>query len=160
VLPFIGPIIFLSLPTNVRQDKGPEVAAEAAPATDADGQPIVNPMLAEGAEHPSTLHLHTEPKDDKPSLPETQVFSRGQYTFNRRFIETKFANFFSTVRHGAEKDMVLVFKTGRGEFTAERISRIAPNDCHLQVHRGAVLEEVQVQFSDIQEVRIKHKDAH
>jgi hypothetical protein len=117
-------------------------------------------MLADGATHPAGLKLHTDEQEKGPALPETAVFQRGQFTFNRRFFETKFSGFFSTVRHGADKDKVLIMKTSRGEYTGHRISRIAPHDLHLEVHRGGVAEEVQLMFGDIQEIRLKHKDAH
>jgi hypothetical protein len=93
------------------------------------------------------------------SLPTTQVFKRGAFTFNRRFFETKFANFFALIRRDADKDMVLLVKTPRGEYVAQRISRIAANDLHLQVQKGNASEEVAVSFNEIQEIQLKHKDA-
>ena len=94
-----------------------------------------------------------------PALPQTQVFKRGQFTFNRRFIETKFSSFFTAVRRGDDKDMVLLVKSVRGEFVATRISRIAANDMHLEVHKGGASQEVQMPFLEIQEMHLKHKDA-
>ena len=32
-------------------------------------------------------------REQKPAHPEPQVFQRGQFTFNRRFLETKFSGF-------------------------------------------------------------------
>jgi hypothetical protein len=93
------------------------------------------------------------------ALPQTQVFKRGQFTFNRRFIETKFSSFFTAVRRGADKDMVLVVKAVRGEYVATRISRIASNDMHLEVHKGGASQEVPMPFAEIQEIHLKHKDA-
>jgi hypothetical protein len=170
VLPFAGPIIFLSLPTQIAPaeetwEPAPEVAAAAT------GADAVNPMAAEGAEHPTGLRLagtgpsdevklgHFEGGEDKPALPQTVVFQRGQYTFNRRFIETKFPGFFSVVRRDADRDMVLVVKCSRGEYVGQRISRIAANDLHLQVQRGHASEEVMIPFVEIKEIVLKHKDA-
>jgi hypothetical protein len=118
-------------------------------------------MQAEGAAHPTGLKLHTEPAPTEPAasaLPPPTIFQRGQFTFNRRFIETKFAGFFAVVRRDADKDMVLLVKSARGQYFAERISRIAANDMHLQVRRGAATEEVMVPFQEIQEIRLQHKD--
>jgi hypothetical protein len=115
-------------------------------------------MRAEGAAHPTALHLHHE-EHAKKKVPAATVYQRGQYTFNRRFFETRFAGFFGVVRKEADKDMVLVFKTTRGEFTGERISRIASNDLHLQVRKGTATEEVVVPFVEVQEIKHKHKDA-
>lgn len=165
-IPFLGllsPIIFISMPTKLRTAETPaDAPSETAPALDpavgAATADTVNPMLAEGAAHPSALHLaHTEPA--KPTLPKPQIFQRGQFTFNRRFIETKFVNFFSAVRRDADRDMILSFKTAKGEFVAQRISRIAANDLHIEVHQGHAHTEMLIPFSDIQEIRLKHKDA-
>jgi hypothetical protein len=170
VLPLAGPIIFLSLPTKIAPaeetwETTPE-AAEAGAVADA-----VNPMQAAGAEHPTGLRLAgSEPSDavqlgqfeggeQKPALPPTTTYQRGQFTFNRRFIETKFPGFFGVVRRDADRDMVLVIKSTRGEYDGQRISRIAANDLHLQVRRGHASEEVMIPFVEIQEIRLRHKDA-
>jgi hypothetical protein len=79
--------------------------------------------------------------------------------FNRRFFETKFPNFFGVVRREADKDMVLLVKTPRGQFEVNRITRIAPNDLHFEVLQGAARQEVMVPFGEIQEITLKHKDA-
>jgi len=158
VLPIVGQIIFLSKATRMQ----PAAAAwdappEPAPAEPAAAETALNPMQAEGAEHPAGLKLaHTEPETAAPSLPAPTIFQRGQYTFNRRFIETKFAGFFGVVRRDAERDMVLLVKSARGQYVAERISRI--DDMHLQVRRGHASEEVMVPFQEIQEIRLQHKD--
>ena len=160
VLPVAGPIIFLSMRTKmpvVEQTWEPEPApappAEAEPgaAPVADG---LNPMQAEGVAHPAGLHLaHTEAPKTASDLPPTTKYQRGQFTFNRRFFETKFPGFFGVVRRDADRDMVL------GEYVGQRISRIAANDFHLQVQRGAATEEIMIPFQDIQEIVLKHKDA-
>jgi hypothetical protein len=170
VLPIAGPIIFLSMPTNVAPveetwEATPPQTAEAA-ATEA-----VNPMAAEGAEHPTGLRLagsapteagegaQTATAQGKPALPSTTTYQRGQYTFNRRFIETKFPGFFGVVRRDADKDMLLIIKSSRGEYAGLRISRIAANDLHLQVQRAHASEEVIIPFVEIQQITVKHKDA-
>jgi len=169
-LPLIGPIIFLCLRTELPPPEQtwappPEAAAQGAAAE------AVNPMQAAGAEHPTGLKLadsapasdakaaQPEAGEQKPAIPQTVTYQRGQYTFNRRFIETKFANFFGVVRRDADKDMVLVIKSSRGEYFGQRISRIAANDLHLQVQRGHASEEVMIPFVEIKEIRLQHKDA-
>jgi hypothetical protein len=169
-LPFIGPIIFLCLPTTVAPVEetwtpAPEAAAEG------DAAQAVNPMQAEGADHPTGLRLAgTGPSDEvklgqfqggeqKPAAPETVVYQRGQFTFNRRFFETKFAGFFGVVRRDADRDMVVEIKSSRGLYFGQRISRIAANDLHLQVQRGHASEEVMIPFVEVQEVRLRHKSA-
>jgi hypothetical protein len=92
-------------------------------------------------------------------LPPTTTYQRGQFTFNRRFIETKFAGFFGVVRRDADRDMVLVIKSSRGEYIGQRISRIAANDLHLA---GAAWPRHRGGHDPVrrdQEIRLKHKDA-
>lgn len=170
LLPLIGPIIFLCLPTLIAP------AAETwTPAPDAAQQgaaaDVVNPMQAAGAEHPTGLRIAgSAPADDaqagpseegakRPAIPPTVTYQRGQFTFNRRFIETKFPGFFGVVRRDADRDMVLIIKSTRGEYIGQRISRIAANDLHLQVMRGHASEEVMIPFVEIKEIRLQHKDA-
>ncbi|HWX21941.1 MAG TPA: hypothetical protein VN578_18730 [Candidatus Binatia bacterium] len=161
----LSPLVFALLPNKVQPtepppDVPPEQVVQAAPAGGAEEG--VNPMLGAGVEHPAGLKLahSTETEQQaKPALPKPTTYQRGQFTFNRRFFETKFAGFFSVVRRDADKDMVLVIKSSRGEYAGQRISRIAANDLHLQVQRGHATEEVLIPFQEIQEVTLKHKDA-
>jgi hypothetical protein len=166
VLGFAAPIVFLSLPTSMDKIEEPaETAPAPAPATSAAAvNPMQgeiaqgdNPMLNTAVPHPTGLHISHEQKE-KASLPQAVTYQRGQFTFNRRFFETKFPNFFGVVRREADKDMVLVIKSSRGQYTGNRISRIAQNDLHLQVPHGAASEEVMIPFQEIQEIRLQHKD--
>ncbi|MGH7972587.1 MAG: hypothetical protein ACREIC_28060, partial [Limisphaerales bacterium] len=158
-LGLFAPIAFLAMPTDVKpSERSAEPALpEAAPQAVAQDEEDVNPMHGNAA-HPSSLKLAAA-EAAKSTLPETVTYKRGQFTFNRRFIETKFAGFFGVVRRDADRDMVLVFKASRGEYTAQRISRIAANDLHVQVQRGPASEEVMIPFQEIQEIRLQHKDA-
>lgn len=166
VLPIVGPIIFLSMPTKVEggateedmqmETGAPPAATAAAHATAGQTAP------PEGEAPPASgegLHMVAAGRQAAAALPETQVFQRGQFTFNRRFFETKFSAFFGIARHGASKDMVLVVKTPRAQHVAERITRIAANDVHFEVVAGAARQEVMVPFGEIQEIQLKHKDA-
>lgn len=172
VLGFAVPIIYLCLPTKLPAQAVEEIpaaqpAAEAAsPAGRATAAPVAaggtdsdNPMAAEGVEHPSGLKLAHAPEPAKAALPPTTTYQRGQFTFNRRFFETKFPGFFGVVRRDADRDMVLLMKCARGEYVGQRISRIAANDLHLQVQKGQATEEVMVPFVEIKEIQLKHKDA-
>jgi hypothetical protein len=94
-----------------------------------------------------------------PAAPPAQVFQRGQFTFNRRFFETKFPGYFSVVRRDVDKDMVLFVKTMRGDFVVQRIVRIAQDDVHFQIVKNEASCEEMVPFAEIQEIQIKHKDA-
>jgi hypothetical protein len=156
ILPVLGPILFLALPTRTKPVEATWETAEQAEASAA----VVNPMLDAGTQHPTGMRLArggAEGAGAAPgNLPQTTTFQRGQFTFNRRFFETKFPNFFGVIKREAEKDMVLLFKCGRAEYIAERITRIAANDLHVHLTKG---DEVSVSFQEIQEVRLKHRNA-
>jgi hypothetical protein len=172
LLGVLAPIIFLAMPTKVQPI---EQTWETQPSTRPEAPEVVNPMQGEATQqhpagHPAGLRLadsappstatpSAATADAKPTLPATQTFSRGQFTFNRRFIETKFAGFFGVVRHGADKDMVLIVKAARGQYICNRISRIAANDFHVEVHHGHASEEIMIPFQEIKEIQLKHKDA-
>jgi hypothetical protein len=175
ILPLIGPIIFLSMPTLMEpgaQETDMDVptgapqaagAAHAAPSHGATASPPADsdPLAPEAGHAPTAggLHIaHTE-QAAASSLPETQKFARGAFTFNRRFFETKFPGFFGVVKRDADKDLVLIVKAARGEYTGTRITRITGNDFHLEVHKGGASEEVLIPFTEIKEVQLKHKDA-
>ena len=161
----LSPIIFLCLPPQKLSAEEEEIyQAENAPPVEAPSFIVPGSPEAAAAEaaaaNPGGLHIaHAAPAEAGANLPQTQVFQRGAFMFNRRFFETKFSGFFGVVRREAEKDMHLVIKAGRGEFHAERITRISANDLHAQVRKGQATEEVMIPFTEIQEVRLKHKDS-
>jgi hypothetical protein len=159
ILPIIGPIIFVSMPTRLQPSE--QTWETAPPPQESAGAEPVNPMQGDAESLPaSSLHIaQPEPQSAKPSVPATETFQRGQFTFNRRFFETKFPGFFGVVRRDADRDMVLQIKTSRGEFAGQRISRIAANELHLEVAKGQVSEEVTIPFIEIQQIQLKHKDA-
>ena len=165
-IPFLGlavPVVFLALPGKHRSTaeepslSDPASAAARLPARSEE----INPMLGEGVRRPTGLTVsHTEDADtQKPNVPEMLVYQRGQYTFNRRFIETKFAGFFGVVRRDAERDLVLLINSARGLYVGQRISRISANELHLHVQRGHASEEIMIPFQEIKEIRLQHKDA-
>jgi len=107
----------------------------------------------------SSLHLHADTpveEDAGASLAPPEVFTRGQFTFNRRFFETRFPKFFGVFR-GADKDKVLAIKSARREHVADRIVRITANDVVVQVTHGTASEEVTIPFVEIQEVVVRRK---
>lgn len=159
--PIIGPAVFLFLPTRMEN-----AAQEFVPEPGTAANDLVTSSFAgdpAAAQHQTGLHFAEAPAAAAAAAPaaahKVEVFQRGQYTFNRRFIETKFAGFFGVVRHGAEKDLVLLFRTPRGEFLTTHITRIAANELHAEVRKGGATAEVTIPFGEIQEVQIKHKDA-
>jgi len=160
VLPVIGPIVFISLPTRMQQAEQSWETAPVVPAETAAAD-VVNPMQGETATSAAggLKIAHAEQEKSAPELPATETFQRGRFTFNRRFFETKFPGFFGIVRRDADRDMVLLIKSSRGQFVGQRISRIAANELHLEVQKGQASEEVTISFIEIQEIQLKHKDA-
>ncbi len=153
VLPILGPIIFLCLPE-------PREPAPAEEPSQMEQHSFTVPGGAPAAGGPATGGIQVAGVAARvPGHPEAQVFQRGQFMFNRRFFETKFAGFFSVIRRPAERDLVLVIKAGRTNLVAQRITRIATNEAYFEVVQGGARQEVMVPFADIQEIQLKHKDA-
>jgi hypothetical protein len=155
VLPIIGPIIFLAMPTKIKhketewQPPVEEYIEEPVPAAAVEEAPV-----AAGA---ATAPVAAQPT--APSYPPTKSFARGQFTFNRRFFETQVPGFFAVVRSEADKDMVLSVRSSRGGYIAQRISRVTQTEVNLQVEKDGASHEVTIPFIEIQEVQVKHKDA-
>ena len=143
-VPIVGPAVFLAMPTHRYKEEQvlEPVHVEEAPVV------VEEETVAPVAEQPT-----------KPTLPETIVYPRGQFTFNRRFFETKFAGFLKMVPGEAERDKVILIKSARGEYTGHRFSKVEPNEVFLQVRKGIATEDVVIPFSEIFEVQVKHKDA-
>ena len=154
VLPILGPIIFLAMPVRVEPSKTAAPQPEAAPHTFA--VPSAAQPVAAGI-HIVEASWQKESPAAEPGAP--QIFQRGQFTFNRRFFETKFSGFFAMIRRESEKNLMLTVKTGRALFVVERITRIATNEMHVEVAQGAAKQEVTVPFAEIVEVQLKPKAA-
>jgi hypothetical protein len=151
VLPVLGPIIFLALPTR-GEVAAPvhEVPAEVAGAA---GRKTTGMVAAK----PSGLSLASAEKTGPAAAAlQPQVYNRGEHTFNRRFFETKFPGFFRVVPSEAEKDLVLVFKGAKNEYVGRRISRISSNELHLQLLNSS--SEVSISFGELASVTVRHKD--
>jgi hypothetical protein len=146
VLPVLGPIIFLSMPTHVEPEPVEELV-ESEPVT-----------FAVPGQEPAQEEIQIAAGSwQTPAAAQAagQIFKRGQFTFNRRFIETKFAGFFSEPRSGAEAGQLLLVRTAGGELAVERITRIDASTVHLEIAAGGGRREVMVPFTDIQEIQLK-----
>lgn len=145
LLPVIGPILFLSLP-------GAEDTVEEAPPEMPDA-PVPVPQGSRPPEMASAgggLGLAKAAQAAAGGGAEPSVYKRGDFTFNRRFVETKFASFFSLI---AKDNLVLVIRTNKNEFVAKRVSRISTNEMHVQLLRGNT--EQMVPFADILEFHVR-----
>jgi hypothetical protein len=151
VAPLLGPLIFLALPPRERASQ--EQWEQAAP-----DESLETAFLAEQAAtpSPSPQRAPTQSLAAAGSAPVPgNTFLRGQFTFNRRFFETRMPGFFAVSRPEADKNTTLVFKSARGTYVAQRITRISPNDIHIQVVKGHASEEITIPFVEIQEVHLR-----
>ncbi|WCJ60840.1 hypothetical protein NXS98_06840 [Fontisphaera persica] len=154
--PVVGPLVFFCLPpAPVKSAEELEAEAAAAAALQEGEVPVEN---TEGVAA-ETVATVEETAPAQPQYPPPQVFKRGQFIFNRRFFETKFAPFFRPVLGEEEKDMVIIIRSARGEYIGHRFSKAEPNHVFLQIYKGNASEEVMLPFVEINEVIIKHKDA-
>jgi hypothetical protein len=172
LFPIVGPFIFLCLPTRAHHAAPAEGtlsdaqfdtthAAAAPPAPESKGG-LTSRMKSKitsvfQGKRAGGLTLASASKaETAPGSSEAQVYGRGEYTFNRRFFETKFPGFFRVVPSEAERDLVIVIKAIRSEYVGKRISRISSNEMHIQALSGA---EVMIPFAEITQIQIRHKDA-
>lgn len=182
IIPFIGPIIFLciSAKPDPRRDttadapKPVEAPVEEVPVQEGGVAPSAQPIGGSPAGHHAPTasqssqrpafsmgHAetgHAEVPAAAPTVPAPIVFSRGEFSFNRRFFETKLAGFFRVVPGEAERDMVIAIKSLRGDFVGKRISRVTQTELYLQVFKDEATHDEMLPFTEIQEVRIRHKD--
>ncbi len=151
VAPVVTPIAFLAMPSAIERAAEEEAVTEeaAGEAVAQEGQP------AEQAPAETAAAEAAAPKPEDEAV----VYQRGQFTFNRRFFETKLAGFLKMVPGEAEKDKVLVVSSARGVHTGQRVTRINPNDLILHVVKGGASQDVVIPFTEISEVKIVHKDA-
>ncbi len=156
-IPFLGvcsPIIFIAMPTRAVSIE--EVhAAHAAPVEAVD--PVAEAEAAAEAERAAAAAAEAAAAAAS-ALPEPVVYRRGDFSFNRRFFETKFAGFFRLVPGEAEKDMVLKIKSSRGEFTGKRITKITQDELYLQTFSGAATADEMIPILEIMEAEVRHKD--
>jgi len=166
-IPFFGvlsPIIFIAMPPRTALAEGQDEPAQTRfratpPPADAPSAPAAAPTPEEVvgvvSAHQTSAPMAQQVASTKP---EPIVFRRNEFSFNRRFFETKLAGFFRLVPGEAERDMVVHIKSGRGDFTGRRIVRITPSELYLQVfHDNATADEM-IPFVEVMEVQIRHKD--
>jgi hypothetical protein len=144
--PLITPIIFLCLPFR-RETVVEEETVEEEEESGEEEAVVVEVAPVEVA--PAA-----------PPVPPTKYFKRGEFNINRRFIETKFAGFFRAIPSDEDRDLNLVIKSARGEFTGRRVLKITNTELTFQVPKGegATVDEV-IPLNDILEIQIRHKDA-
>jgi hypothetical protein len=165
VLPVLGPFIFYLLPSmqqgepaeSAPEPEGQEPAPAGTPP--APGTPPATGAPS-GTEAPTLEGIQIAAIAPAPSIklaPVDQVFKRGQFTFNRRFFETKFAGFFPAVRSETDQKLDLIIKLPQGIFVVQRIASIAMNDVNLEILQDEQTQVIQAPFADILEITLKVK---
>lgn len=149
VFPILGLVLFLVLPSVPLKTAEELAEEEGAAEQQAEGPPTI-------ALPKQATEQQEEQKEQGP--PPMISFLRGQYIFNRRFFETKFAGFLRAVPGEEEKDKEIVFVTLRGTYIAKRLSKLTANEVFILVKKGDASEEIMIPFTEIREVHIKHQD--
>ena len=141
ILPVIGPIIFLSM-------------GEYVPKTE-EAAPMEAVMAPSGStENPDEqVQIVEVPHKVEEKLPDPQIFARGKFTFNKRFVETKFAGFFGELK-GDALTFTMEVKTSKDQFAVERIMQVSATEVIFDTaQRG----QVTALLADIQEVKLNPK---
>jgi hypothetical protein len=139
LLPIIGPVIFLILPMYVPPP--PKPAAEET--TNADGTPAT-PKEAQI----QIGEASWKPQEEKK--PEPQIFARGKFTFNKRFIETKFAAYFGNAEGEQAKKYAMELKGMKDPLAVQSIVSVGVAEVILQTATGPVT----VPLAEIQEIKL------
>jgi len=140
ILPLIGPAIFLAMPIKI------EAPPEEVPA-------VETPRPGAKPEIQITDASWKQPEEEKK--PQPQIFARGKFTFNKRFIETKFAGFASVEPTGDAKNFTMEVKTPQRTFAVERIAQVGLAEVIFETPAG----QVATPFTDIQEIKLNPKPA-
>lgn len=149
VLPIVGPAIFLSQPL-----KSEAAAEETVPPEGAPGAPAApGAAPAPGQEDIQIVSASWQPAAEEKK-PQPQIFSRGKFTLNKRFIETKFAGFIGEPK-GDAKTFSMEVKTLKEVIAVECIKQTGANEMILETPTG----QVTVPYADVQEIKLNPKPA-
>jgi hypothetical protein len=138
LLPVIGPVVFL-------------VMAEkpAAPAEEAPSEAVMVPAGTVGnpqAEIPIVEFAHKA----EEKKPEPQIFARGKFTLNKRFVETKFAGFIGQPK-GDGLNFNMELKTAKQQYSVERIMEVTATEVIFDTVQR---QQVKVLLADILEIKL------
>jgi len=145
VLPIVGPIIFLAQPMKA-QSTAEAPATEATPA--AGGSAVPPPPNAS----PEEIQIVSASWQQQEEKKQPQIFARGKFTLNKRFIETKFAGFIGEPK-GDAKNFNMEIKTSKETVAVECIKQVGPTEAIVETPNG----QVTVAFADMQEIKLNPK---
>jgi hypothetical protein len=98
------------------------------------------------------------PVFSQAELPAPVIYKRADFSFNRRFFETKLTGFFRVVLSEADKDLLVHIKSNRGDYVGKRIPRITQTELYLQIFKDDATADEMIPFTEIMEVQVRHKD--
>ncbi len=158
VLPVVGWVIFLVLPrvSVAEQESATDAAVANTSVSVGTSAPSANEAPRGGAAAALGLSKASGGSGGGGGDGGPKVFKRGETTFNRRFFETQFPTFFRVVATEADKDQVIDVAAGKSSVVASRISRISATEIHFKTANN---QEIGVNFADMTQVTLRHKDA-
>lgn len=153
ILPIAGPAIFLLQPVGGPQTEAApeETLAGSGPAP---GAPAPGAAPAPGHEDIQIVSASWQAASEEEKKPQAQVFARGKFTLNKRFIETKFAGFIGEPK-GDAKNFSMGLRTGKGTFAVEHILQTGATEVIFETANGQLV----VPYADIQEIKLTPKPA-
>ncbi|HXA44843.1 MAG TPA: hypothetical protein VNZ25_05010 [Candidatus Angelobacter sp.] len=143
ILPVIGPIIFMFMGEKPAAPP-PELPTEVvtAPAGTVGGPQTEVPIL-------EFTHKAEEKK------PEPQIYARGKFTLNKRFVETKFAGFVGQPK-GDAINFSMELKTAKEQYAVDRILQVTATEVVLETVQRT---QATVLLTDILEIKLIPKTA-
>ena len=148
VLPIAGPVIFLSQPVKAPATEEVPADGTAPNGPEAGGAAPGAAAPAPGNEDIQIVSASWNPSQEEKK-PQPQVFARGKFTLNKRFIETKFAGFIGEPK-GDAKNFTMELKTLKDAIAVESIKQVGASELILETPTG----QMTVPFGDIQEVKL------
>ena len=138
LLPVIGPVVFL-----VKAEK------QAAPDTEVPSEAVMVPAgTLENPQGEVPIVEFAQKVEEKK--PEPQVFARGKFTLNKRFVETKFAGFIGQPK-GDGLNFNMELKTAKEQYAVERILQVTATEVILDTVQR---QQVKILLGDILEIKL------
>jgi len=94
----------------------------------------------------------SENQTEEKKKPQPQVYARGKYTLNKRFIETRFGNYIGEIK-GDAKNFTMSVKTLKDTLQVESIKQVGATEIILETPYG----QTTVGFGDLQEIKLTPK---
>ena len=148
ILPLIGPIVFLIMPMLVPPP--PEENREMVAPAGTQGA-----AAAAAAADPEAYAAAAAAKPPEEKKIEPQIFARGKFTFNKRFVETKFAGFIGGEPKGEALKFWMEVKSSAAHFAVQHIAQVGAAEAIFETPNG----QITVPFADILEIKLNPRPA-